>query len=126
MYNPQFNPYQPYQPYQYPTIQRKVDLVQGKSAADVYPVNAGEDVILIDMDNPYVYHKSRGFDNKLEPMQMFDLIPHEEKVEKVQQVNLDGYVKFDQVEQMIRDEVEKRMSDITLKPTPKRKREEDE
>ncbi len=122
--------------YQLPTIRRRVDLIQGgMNTAESYPVNAGEEVILIDMDNPYVYRKARGFDNKLEPLQMFDLIPHVEKQEiAASQVNLDGYVKSDDVESMVkekvealvRDEVEKRMSEITFRPQRKQQRKDDE
>lgn len=136
-YNPysQFYP-QPYYPqYQQsytpqPTVQRKVDFVQGRAAAEIFQVNAGEEIILIDMDNPFVYRKARGFDNKLEPMQIFDLIPHVEATEQQPQVSLDGYVKTDQVENMIREEVDRRMSEFTLKPTrrnsKKDEREDDE
>lgn len=132
MNNPSYFPvgYQPYPQFipQYqpqPTVQRKVDFVQGRAAAEVFAVNAGEEAILIDMDNPFVYRKARGFDNKLEPMQIFDLVPHVENTEQQPQINLDGYVKIEQVEDMIKEEVEKKMSEITLKPaTTKRARKE--
>ena len=139
MMNPYYYPNQQQQfqmPYpQQLAVNRKVDFVQGgRMSAEAYPVGAGEEVILIDMDNPYVYRKARGFDNKLEPLQMFDLIPHVDQPEKVQQVNLDDYVKSEQIEAIVQNkvqsivqkEVEKRMSEFSFKPTRNKKKVEED
>lgn len=125
----QYPQFQQYQPQVQPSVQRRVEFVQGKAAAEIMQVNAGEEIILIDMDNPCVYRKARGFDNKLEPMQTFDLIPHVEQKEETPKIDLNGFVRVDEVEEMVKEEVERRMSEITLKPaTPKRNKkvEEDE
>lgn len=132
MYNPYLyqnypivnpNPY----PIQQPTVQRKVDFVQGKTCADTYPVNAGEEIILVDMDNPFVYRKARGFDNVLEPMMIFDLVEH--KDEEVKQFDINDYAtelesKISKdveksMNQKIKDEVEKRLSEISFTPAKK-------
>lgn len=102
-----------------------VAFVANKTAADLYNVGAGQSAVLIDMDLPYVYRKSRTPDNKLQPLQWFDLVPHKENEEK-----LDGYVKEDELSEkyvkreeldsIISEEVEKRMSEVFSKPSRKK------
>ena len=41
-------------------ISPKFDVVQGELAANMYHTENGQEVILMDMDNPYVYKKRRG------------------------------------------------------------------
>ena len=92
-YNPSYQPtYQPY-PQTYPQYQQqatyqpqiqpqmqqtsnlpmqaqqavsgpKFDVVQGELAANMYQTENGQEVILMDMDNPFVYRKKRGLDGK--------------------------------------------------------------
>lgn len=139
MMNPYYYPNQQQQfqmPYpQQLAVNRKVDFVQGgRMSAEAYPIGAGEEVILIDMDNPYVYRKARGFDNKLEPLQMFDLIPHIDQQDKAQKIDLDDYVKSEEIETIIQNkvenivqkEVEKRMSEFSFKPTRNKKKVEED
>ena len=134
-YNQAYYPYQ--QTYQQnsavqpsPTVQRKLDFVQGRAAADVYQVDAGQEVILVDMDNPFVYRKARGFDNKLEPMEVYDVILHQEsEVLKKDDIDLSSYVTSEtlqealenlisnELEQKIKDEVDKHLSEISFAPT---------
>lgn len=129
-FNPTYPNYPTYpMPYQnqQPTIQRKVDFVQGKISAETYPVNAGEEIILVDMDNPYVYRKARGFDNVLEPMSIYDLVEH--KDEEVKQFDINDYAaeletKISKgveksMDQKIKEEVEKRLSEISFTPAKK-------
>lgn len=120
------------QPVHQPT-QPMVAFVANKTAADLFNVNPGQEAVLIDMDMPYVYRKARTSDNKLQPLQWFDLIPHKEPVIK-EEVNLDGYVRADELEteyvrradlnKIISDEVERRMSEVFTKPS-RRKSQED-
>ena len=110
----------PYVMPQYQQAQQKtiVDRVQGEASANVYPVQPGQEVILLDIDNPYVYRKERGLDNKL-TQKRFRLI--EDEVEpKESKVDLSGFVKAEDVAQMIADAVDKKMSEYTLKPTKKK------
>ena len=112
--------------YQYqPTIRRRAELIQGKVAAEAYQVFAGEEVYLIDMDNPVVYRKARGFDNILEPLEEYTLTlkedaPPEEKVDMSQ------YLTAEEVEKKINEEVEKRISQLSFKPQTKRRKTEEE
>ena len=110
----------PYVMPQYQQVQQKtiVDRVQGEASANVYPVQPGQEVILLDIDNPYVYRKERGLDNKL-TQKRFRLI--EDEVEaKEPKVDLSGFVKAEDVAQMRADAVDKKMSEYTLKPTKKK------
>lgn len=104
----------------------KFDVVQGELAASMYPTENGQEVILMDMDNPFAYHKKRNIDGKLEPMKKFRLVEVTE--EKKPDIDLKEYVKQEEIESLIekavRNEVEKRLSDLTLKPSPKKKVEE--
>ena len=107
-------------------IAPKFDVVQGELAANMYQTENGQEVILLDMDNPYVYHKKRGLDGKLEPIKKFQLVEVTE--EKKPDINMKDYVKQEEIESIIekavRNEVERRLSDLTLKPSPKKKVEE--
>ena len=100
--------------------QIKLDTVSGKTAADVYSVNVGEEAVLIDIDNPCVYKKTRGLDNKL-TCEVYDLIPHvEADPSSAPKINLDEYVKRDAIEDIVservKEEVDKRLSEISFTP----------
>ena len=98
-----------------------LDRVQGEAAANIYPVQPGQEVILFDIDNPYVYRKARSFDNKLE-QQRFKLIEDIPEVKPItQSVNMDEYVKMTDIGQIVADAVDRKMSEYTLKPTKKAK-----
>lgn len=100
-----------------------IDRVQGEAAANVYAVNAGQEAILLDMDNPYVYYKSRDFNNKLEEKR-FRLVEDEKQEE--QPVNLDGYVKEEEITAIVAEAVskavDKKFSEISFTPTPAKTR----
>lgn len=136
-YTPQV-PYQPQtatqiqQPNNLPMQQQnavtspKFDVVQGELAASMYQTENGQEVILLDMDNPFVYHKKRGLDGKLEPMKKFQLVEVTE--EKKHEVDMKEYVKQEELESIIetivRNEVDRKLSEITLKASTKKKTEE--
>ena len=125
-YNPQ--DYQGYYVQQMQNLQQLrtvLDRVQGEAAAVVYPVQPGQEVILFDIDNPYVYRKSRGLDNKLE-QQRFRLVEDVKDTEPKVTVNMDEYVKVSEIAQIVADAVDKKMSEYTLKPTKKAKTTEEE
>lgn len=125
-YNPQ--DYQGYYAQQMQNLQQLrtvLDRVQGEAAAVVYPVQPGQEVILFDIDNPYVYRKSRGLDNKLE-QQRFRLVEDVKETEPKVTVNMDEYVKVSEIAQIVADAVDKKMSEYTLKPTKKAKITEEE
>lgn len=100
--------------------QIKLDTVSGKTAADVYNVKVGEEAVLIDIDNPCIYKKTRGMDNKL-TCEVYDLVPHiEESAPVAPKINLDEYVKQDAIDDIVservKEEVDKRLSEISFTP----------
>ena len=62
--------------------------VANRTAADLFNVNFGQTAILVDMDSPYVYKKSRGTDGKLLPLEIYNLVKQEEQA-VIPAVNLD-------------------------------------
>ena len=104
----------------------KFDVVQGELAASMYQTENGQEVILMDMDNPYVYHKKRGLDGKLEPIKKFKLVEVVE--ENKPDVDLKEFVRQEEiesiVEKLVREEVEKKLSEVTLKPSRRTKGDE--
>lgn len=104
---------------------RIVDFVQGELAATIYPVAYGQEVSLIDMDNPNrMYRKSRDGNGILSPLQKFNLVAEVET--KSEPVDLKEYVKVDDildiVSEAVQNEVEKRLSQISFKPAPSQKK----
>ena len=97
--------------------QPMVAFVANKTAADLFNVSPGQEAVLIDMDMPYVYRKVRTADNKLQPLGWFDLVPHKEEV--VTEELSEMYVKREDLDKIISDEVEKRMSEVFTKSRKK-------
>ena len=101
-----------------------VDFIQGEASADVFPVNPGQKVVLIDMDNPYVYEKERDANGVL-VKHRYRLELDDEKEEPSGGLDLSGYVKSEDVAVMISEAIEKKLSEYNLKPS-KKKGESDE
>lgn len=99
-----------------------LDTVSGRTAADIYNVDMGKQAILIDIDNPVIYKKTRDMNNKLE-MEVYDLVPHIDKDASVQQADLKDYLKKEAIEEIVSDrvkeEVDRRLSEISFTPAPK-------
>ena len=116
-YYQQNNVQQQQAPYVPPVV---VDYVQGELAATIYPVAYGQKVILLDMDDPdRIFRKSRDASGKVTPLEKCRIIPEEDKV--TSEINLKEYVKTDDILDIVADavsaEVEKRLSEISFKPT---------
>lgn len=108
------------QPVQQQMVQPILSYVANKTAADLFNVNPGQDAILIDMDMPYVYKKSRGADGKLLPLEMYELVPFKEKETIQQAVNLEGYVRYEDINSIVAKEVDKRISEAFARPSRKK------
>ena len=108
-------------------ISPKFDVVQGALAADVYQVENGQEVILLDMDNPFVYKKKRGIDGKLAPIEKYRLV--QEDISEKPEVNMEEFVKQSDIEmivaKLVKSEVDKKLSEITLKPSTSKKKAEE-
>ena len=108
---------------------KMADYVQGELAATIYPVGYNQEVTLIDVENTdMVYKRSRDNTGKLSPLQKFKLTPVEDK--KSEEIDFKNFVKQDEildliaetVENAVQKEVEKKLSELTLKPTSREDR----
>lgn len=97
-----------------PISQPILAYVQNRTAADLFNVTAGQSAILVDMDSPLIYRKERKTNNTLLPLQVFDLVPHVEKEPVVADMN--GYVRREDLDKIISEEVEKRMAEVFSRP----------
>lgn len=88
--------------------------VANRTAADLFNVMPGQTAILVDIDAPYVYKKERQQDNTLLPLAVFDLVRHVEKEPVVADMN--GYVRREDLDKIISEEVEKRMAEVFSRP----------
>lgn len=95
-------------------MQPALSYVANRTAADLYDVRAGQAAILIDMDAPFVYRKSRGADGKLLPLEVYDLVPHTEEVQ-----SLEGYVRYEDIDKIVSEKVEKKITEA-FKPAKKK------
>ncbi len=88
--------------------------VANRTAADLFNVNAGQTAILVDIDAPFVYRKERQQNNTLLPLMVYDLVQHVEKEPVVADMN--GYVRREDLDKIISEEVEKRMAEVFARP----------
>ena len=106
--------------------------VQGEAGAKAYPVAAGNKVALFDSENPVLYVKSTDLNGRPLEMETYDLVKRESisPVSVESKIDLSNYITRDEIEAIIvesaRKEVDRAISEISLKPTPKKKRGDDE
>lgn len=102
------------------------EFVQGELGATIFPINySNQEAYLIDTDNPdIVYKKSRDVNGKLTPLVKYRLVPVEDKKEEI---DMKEYVKSDElldlVSELVQNEVEKKLSEISFKPSSDDKKE---
>ena len=88
--------------------------VANRTAAELFNVGPGQTAILVDIDAPFVYRKERQQDNTLLPLRVYDLVQHVEKEPVVADMN--GYVRREDLDRIISEEVEKRMAEVFARP----------
>ena len=107
-------------------VSPKFDVVQGELAASMYQAENGQEVILIDRDNPFVYKRKRTADGKLEPLEKYKLVKVEDQ--EPSGVDMKEFVRQEEigaiVESVVKNEIEKKFSEMTLKPSTRKKGEE--
>lgn len=128
-YNPYFNYQNPYVPQYQPQYQTQqgITWVQGMAGAMAVNVPAGQSVVLLDSEAPYAYKKETGLDGKPLPIEKFRLVKENEQ-EKPKENELKDYIKREEVEdiitdrlnEVVRDEVDRRLSEFTFKPNNRR------
>lgn len=102
------------QPIQQNTNQPILAYVANRTAADLFNVLPGQTAILVDIDAPFVYRKERQQNNTLLPLMVYDLVQHVEKEPVVADMN--GYVRREDLDKIISEEVEKRMAEVFARP----------
>ena len=99
--------------------------VMGKSGADAHPVVPGNEVALFDSTAPVVYLKKIGLDGKPEYLKVYDMVLRDEKEDTAEKLDLSQYITRDEFIDLVtsttRAEIEKAMSEISLKPSKKKK-----
>lgn len=134
---PQYQPYQQpiQQPMQQPQIQQQVQQtipqqilvwVQSEDEATKYPLQAGQSLFLMNQNDSYLYMKS--VDQLGKPTFIKKRLVDE--TDNTDKVDMSEYIRREEVDNLISDkiqkEVEKRMSQISFKPTRKKVVEEEE
>lgn len=137
MASPYYNPYQVsatngIQPWQIPIPVGQsqpapqpfaLDTVQGKAAADIYQVLAGQEVILFDLDAPFVYRKKRDAENKLIVNEQYQLVPYVETpatdIPQANPINMDDINR--QIQEMVDAAVQERFAVMMGAEAPKKK-----
>ena len=112
---------QPVQPNNVPIIAQ----VANRTAAELFNVLPNQRAILVDSDAPFVYVKQRAADNRLLPLEVYDLVKHVDKPVETA-VNLEGYVKYEDLNRIVSEEVERKMTEAFSKPVKKTEKKEDE
>ena len=134
-----YQPYQTYPNYQYPNYQNYQQLqqpmqqpvqqvqnqilawVQKEDEAVNFPLNAGQSIFLMNQREPYLYMKSVDQLGKTTFIKK-RLVDETENTDN--SVDLTGYIRKEEIEDIIMDivqkEVEKRVSQISFKPTRKK------
>lgn len=119
-----------------PGSNSNISWVQGREGALAYPVAPGNTVILMDSDNPVVYKKSADEHGKPLPMDEYELRKKNSSsnssptTSSTPSVDMSLYVKKSELEtyvnERIRKELDKRVSNLSFKPATKKRRPEDE
>ena len=114
-----------------PTPSSSFVWVQGEAGAKSYPVAPGNRVALFDSENPVVYIKSTDSTGRPSNMEIYDLVKRTEQTNATTEtVDLSSYVTRDEIESilsaLVSKEVDRAISEISLKPASKRKNGDDE
>lgn len=99
--------------------------VIGKAGADAQPVVPGVEAALFDSTAPVVYFKKIGLDGKPEYLKVYDMVLREDKEEAQQKLDLSNFITRDEIADLIssatKAEVDRAISEISLKPSKKKK-----
>lgn len=99
--------------------------VIGRAGAEAHPVVPGVEVALFDSTAPVVYKKKIGLDGKPEYLEVYDMVLRDEKPAEPEKLDLSKYITRDEFVELVtataRQEIDKAMSEISLKPSKKKK-----
>lgn len=123
-YQPNYPQYQQPMQYQYtpPTQNQILAWVSGEKEAMDYPLSAGQSIFLMNQNDNYLYAKSV---DQLGKTTFIKKRLVDESDNKEPTVDLSEYIRREEIENLISDriqrEVEKRVSEISFKPTKTKK-----
>lgn len=104
--------------------------VQGIEAVKSYPMAPGTKMAFFDSEQPRVYIKSVDVTGKPMELEVYDLVKHETVNEEVPKVDTSSFLTEEKAKELIpglvKAEIEKAMSEISLKPTSKKKKGDEE
>lgn len=104
--------------------------VQGLEAVKSYPMAPGTKMAFFDSEQPRVYIKAVDVTGKPMELEIYDLVKYEPVTEETPKIDTSSFMTEEKVLELIPDvvrkEVEKAMSEISLKPTSSRKKKGDE
>ena len=99
--------------------------VIGQEDAKARPVVPGVEAAFFDSTAPVVYFKKVGLDGKPEYLKVYDMVLREDKPKEPEKVDLSNYITRDEFIDLVtattRAEIEKAMSEVSLKPSKKKK-----
>lgn len=103
--------------------------VIGQAGAEAHPVVPGVEAAFFDSTAPVVYFKKIGLDGKPEYLKVYDMVLREDKPEEPEKLDLSKYITRDEFIDLVtvttRAEIEKAMSEVSLKPSKKKKGDEE-
>lgn len=116
------------QPIQQPSITNQIlAWVQSEEEATHYPLNANQSIFLMNQNSPYLYAKSV---DQLGKVTFIKKRLVDESDSQENKVDLKDYIRREELEDLITDkiqkEVEKRVSQISFKPTRKKSADDEE
>lgn len=127
-YYPGYQQYYP-QPIQQPTAVQNQILawVQAEDEAVKFPLNAGQSIFLMNQSQPYLYMKSV---DQLGKTTFIKKRLVDESDNQEPKIDLSSYIRREELESLISDriqrEVERRVSEISFKPTKTRRKSDDD
>ena len=116
------------QPIQQPSITNQIlAWVQSEEEATNYPLNASQSIFLMNQNSPYLYAKSV---DQLGKVTFIKKRLVDESDSQENKIDLKDYIRREELEDLITDkiqrEVEKRVSQISFKPTRKKSADDEE
>lgn len=122
-----------YQAIQQPQMQipsRKFAYAMGEAGAQAYPVQPGETVAIFDSTAPVLRMKTVGVDGKPLEMEVYDIIKREISEPTPEKDPMDVFATKEEIKDLIapyvKEELEKAISGLSIKPTTKKKKGDDE
>lgn len=104
--------------------------VQGLEAVKSYPMAPGTKMAFFDSERPRVYIKATDVTGKPLALEIYDLVKYEPNDEEAPKIDTSSFLTEEKaleiIPGLVKAEIEKAMSEISLKPTSKKKKGDDD